>query len=90
MTDKRLQTPKEPSKGFLKASQKWLKKTFNRPHSQSTSPQPSAFAQEDRGGELSSVQHAIVSLGRQSTDPDIGASAALNKQGIFHALLSPG
>jgi len=90
MTDKQSQIPKEPPKGFLQAPQKWLKKMFNRPHSQSTSPQPSAFGQENRGGELSSVQHAIVSVGCQSTDPDIGASAALNKQGIFHASLSPG
>jgi hypothetical protein len=82
MTVGQSQTPKEPSKGFLKAPKNWLKKTFS---SRSTSPQPSAFEQENinRGGELSSVQHAIVSSGRQWIDPVIGASAALSQQGIF-------
>jgi hypothetical protein len=80
MSDGRSQTPKEPSKGFLKAPKSWLKKTFS---SRSTSPQPSADGQENRGGELSSVHHAIVSSGRQWIDPVIGASATLSQQGIF-------
>ena len=90
MTDGQSQTPKEPSKGFLKAPKNWLKKAFSSPRSRSTSSQPSAFGQENRGGEFSSVQHAIVSSGRQSIDPVVGASAVVNQQGIFHASLSPG
>jgi hypothetical protein len=90
MTDGQSQTPKDPSKGFFKAPKNWLKKTFSRPHSRSTSPQRSAFGQENRGGELTSVQHAIVFSGHQWKDPVVGASAALSQQGIFHASLSPG
>ena len=86
MTDGRPQTPKGRMKGFLKAPKNWLKKTFSRPHSRSTSPQPSAFRQENRGGELSSGEHAVVSL---EIDPVIGASAALSQQGILHVSLSP-
>ena len=85
MTDGQSQTPKERSKGFLRAPKIWLKKTF----SQSTSPRPFAFGQENRGGELSSAQHAIVSSGRQWIDPVLGASPALSQQGIFHTSLSP-
>ena len=87
MTDGQLQSPKEPSKGFLNPG-KWFKKTFSRSHSRSTSPQPSASGQENRGGEISSVQHAIVSSGAQSIDPVIGASAATSQQGIYHVSLS--
>ena len=89
MIDGQSQTPKARSKGFLKAPENWLKKTFSRPHSRSTSPQPSAFGQEDLGGELSSVQHVTTSSGHQWIDPVIGASAALTQRGIFHPSLSP-
>ena len=81
MTDKRLQSSKFPSKGFLKKPVKWVKETFSRSQSRSTSPQPSTSGQENRDGEISSVQQAIVSSGSQ--DPVIGTSAALSQQGIF-------
>jgi hypothetical protein len=81
MTDQRLQGSKLPSKEFLKKPVKWVKETFSRSQSRSTSPQPSASRQENRDGEISSVQQAIVSLGAQ--DPVIGASAAIIQQGIF-------
>ena len=77
---------KEPSKGFLKAPKNWLKKTFS---SRSSSLQPSPFGQENRSGELSSGQHAIISSGPHWIDPVIDASPALTQRGIFHASLSP-
>ena len=86
MSDGQSQTPKEPSKGFLKAPKIWLKKTFS---SRSSSLQPSAFGQENRSGELSSVQHAIISSGPHWIDPVIDASPALTQRGIFYASLSP-
>ena len=81
MTDKRLQSSKLPSKGFLKKPVKWVKETFSRSQSRSTSPQPSASGQENRDGEISLVQHGILSL--EAQEPVIGASAAISQQGIF-------
>ena len=87
MTDEQLQPSEGHSRGFFKDKRKRFKKLFSGSSSGSTSLQPSASGQEDRGGELSSVQHPIVSSGRQWIDPVIGASS---RQGIFHASLSPG
>ncbi|KDR66492.1 hypothetical protein GALMADRAFT_1155276 [Galerina marginata CBS 339.88] len=58
MTDGQSQTPKSPSKGFLKRPKNWFKTTFSSPHSRPTSPQPSASELDNRGEELSFVQHA--------------------------------
>jgi len=83
MTDGQSQTPKNSSNGFFKDPGKWIKKTFSAP-SRSSLP---ATGQENRGGEISSVQHVVVSSGSQLTIPVIGASATTSQQGVSYASL---
>ena len=81
MTDAQSQTPKNSSNRFFKA-RKWFKETLSKSHSRSTSPQPPASAEVNRGREISSVQHVIVSSGAQLIIPVVGASAATRQQGV--------
>jgi len=88
MTDRQLQTSKNSSNRVFNDTGKWFKKTFSRSHGRSTSPQPSASGQENRGGEIPSVQHVIVSSGAQSIIPVIGAPAATSQQGVSYPSFS--
>ncbi|KDR81250.1 hypothetical protein GALMADRAFT_1124665 [Galerina marginata CBS 339.88] len=74
MTDGESQTSKASSTRFLQLPKKWVKATFSRNHSRASSPAPSASEQENSGGDLSPVQHAIVSSGQLSVDPATGSS----------------
>ena len=87
MTDGKMQPSKGHSKGIFKGVKKWLTSPISRFPIRSTSLQPSASEQENRGGELSSVQHTIASSGRQWIYPVNAASAAPSQLGIFHVSL---
>ncbi|KIM38775.1 hypothetical protein M413DRAFT_420191 [Hebeloma cylindrosporum] len=71
MAEERLPTSRLFSKGFLKKQVKRLKEMFNRPQSRSSSSQPSASAQQIHEGEISSVQHTIISLGDQGPSSSV-------------------
>jgi len=63
MTDGQSQTPKEPSKGFIKAPKIWLKKAFSRPHSGSTIIGTSAAVSQQ------GIFHASLSPGKKALSP---------------------